>query len=417
MKLLIPTVWIMCMAGVALAQGGPAYAPASAVAASSAASSAMEYSNDPQQYQTEEVTYDVGATALNLLKQQVLMESQNNPHLFDPNDVQNFLNEAGAVAASRFLAQRSYNARAAAKLAVETLKWRKGMFLSTLKPAHFPCDLFELGLIFQYGQSRISDEIGQYGGNPVIWIRLGALSSIIKHLERPRPTRVLSFAHNTPRTAFSRLREKHTTRKSRRGYAVMERNTSRQRIIPNMAMKEHHTVSHVFRALSWWLDNWVWTQPPNAKATLVLDFENTDASFASWSSGDFMIKLDDHFPNLFDQVLGFRYKPKVWFSPQSYVSMLTRVFKSRVSSSFETDRKLKFISREPQIGNYIPRVDVNGYTMLPEHVSGECVGPDKNKAPVGCQLDRNANNLFDPEFWTAIFNEFYYTCKPKTRIV
>lgn len=346
---------------------------------------------------------------LERLKESILEKANNDPNLFDPEDVEGFLNDHGVLAAERFLNQRSDNWRRAAGLATSTLTWRKNMGINQLQASDFPCDLFTLGLIFEYGRAHHQISDGHYvEGNPVIWLRVGALGSVVKHLEKLTPARLLSYGYNAPRDALSYVAKAVSRRTRRRRRDHRRKN---ERLIRNYSVKENHSINHILKAIMWWLNDWVLRNPEYAKATLVLDFEGTDFAFASWSIGEFFVKLDDLFPDLFDQIIGFRYKPKLW-SLHSPISMFNRIFKSRVASSPETDRKLKFVSTEPQLSMYMPRVDSKGFTMLPEHVSGTCVGSDDTKAPIGC-LQEEAGALFDPTLWRAVHNEFYYSCRPK----
>lgn len=359
---------------------------------------------------------------LNRLKRTVAAQVSRNPNLFDPEDVESFLHDHGAVAARQFMAQRSLKWRRAARLAVSALKRRKILGVQDADADDFPCDLFALGLIFENGRAHHQGPDGQYvEGNPVIWIRVGALGSVVKHLEKFTPSRLISYAYNTPRDAISKLTRsisssRLNSRRQRRNRIKnkLGRSGDGQRIIKNNSVKEHQTVTHIMRAIAWWLDDWVTKHPEGSKATLVLDFEDTDFAFASWSVGEFFVKLDDIFPNLFDQIIGFRYKPKLW-SLHSPISMFNRIFKSRFSSSPETDAKLKFVSTEPQMSMFMPRVDARGFTMLPEHVQGTCMEPDMGKAPAGCSSEPSANGLYDPSFWQAVHNEFYHVCRPKAR--
>lgn len=378
---------------------------------------------EPSAYALEQSnSTEVTNTPLERLKRRVAERVSIHPNLYEPDDVDAFLHDDGPLAAERLLRQKGYKWRSASKLALRALRWRKKLQLFHGTASDFPCDLFTLGLIFEYGHAHHQDANGDYvEGNPVIWIRLGALGSIIKHLERLTPRRVLSFARHTRKSSIRHLRRaerREARREARRvarrgGLRGIVRNV-KDRIVPNRSLNEHQTINHVLRAIAWWLGDWIRRNPNNAQATLVLDFENTDAAFASWSIGEFFVQLDDFFPDLFDQIIGFRYRPKLW-TLHSPISMFVRIFKSRISSSPETDRKLKFVSTEPKISAYIPRVDSQGFTMLPEHVSGTCMGPDSTKAPAGCQQDSTADGLYDPGFWQAIRNEFYYACRTKPR--
>lgn len=350
--------------------------------------------------------------ALDRLKQTILNDANINPSLYNPDDLQSFLDDLGPLGAHHFLVQRSFNWRRAIRLARSVLKWHNVMGTSHLTSAHFPCDLFELGLIFESGRTHHQVDNGQYvDGNPVIWVRIGAFGNAVKHLERMSLQRIVSYAYNTPRDAIHKVHRAVSKRVSRRARARSPKVTD-QRVIRNLSVKENETINHVHRAITWWINDWV-RRNPNTRATLVLDFENTDFALASWSTGEFFLKLDDRFPDLFDQVIGFRYKPKLW-SIHSPISMFNRIFKSRIQSSPETDRKVKFVRTEPLISKYMPRVDSRGFTMLPPHVSGACMEPDRAMGPAGCVDDiRQSNGLYSPELWQAIHNEFYRSCQTK----
>jgi hypothetical protein len=362
---------------------------------------------------------DFIADPLQRLMQSVRDQNEVNPGLFDYKDVEDFMNNQGPVAAHRFLKQRSDRSRRAARLANKVLKWRKALQLNHVSASSFPCDLFTMGLIFEFGRAHAPTPTGEYiETNPVIWIRLGALGGIIKQLELPTPERLVSYAVNAPRAALRRARESVSSFRQRhhrvsRGEQRRLRHASRGSVFRDLSVSANATLMHVLRAIAWWLDNWARSHP-RTQATLVLDFENTDFAFASWSASEFFVQLDDMFPNLFDRIIGFRYKAKLW-SLSSPISMLNRIFKSRFSSSPETDRKLRFVDEPAKISAYMPRVDENGYTMLPEHVSGVCMGPDHSKAPQGCQPEATASPLFEPSLWRAIYNEFYHNCTPIER--
>lgn len=339
-----------------------------------------------------------------LLRAGITQEVTAHPELYDAQDIDAFMTDDNIPVS--FLNQRSNDWQRAYKLAVKTLRWRASMGLSQLAPSHFPCDLFRLGLIFEHGLSHERAPSGEYVlGNRVIWIRLGAIGSVIKHLERFTPKRMLSFTLNTAKSGTSML----SPRKSRS-------NRNKKPLVQDLSMRNERTVMHVFRSIAWWLENWRITHPPGTRATLVLDFENTDFALASKSAGEFFLGLDEYYPDLFDQIIGFRFKLKI-FSIHSPITLANKLFKSRLASSPETDRKLKFVKTEPKISAYIPRVDVNGFSMLPEHVSGYCVSPSR-LPPAGC-VERTQmvgyDELFDPQLWQAIHNEFYQLCKPRDR--
>lgn len=353
---------------------------------------------------------DEPEVSLSLLKRSFANEFASHPHLYDAKDAADLINDPDSVMAGLFLNQRSNNWERAYWLAVDTLRWRAKMGINQLTASLFPCDLFRLGLIFEDGNA--------YNGNPVIWVRLGALGSVIKQMEKLTPKKVTSFAYNTLRSAAKK--SKRAYRRARRSRKRRQQNVEKAPMIENLTVKNDQTISNVLRAIAWWLNDWRSRQPVDTRATLVLDFENNDYALSSWSMGEFFIGLDDHFPDMFEQVIGFRFKPKLW-SLHSPISMFNRIFKSRIQSSPETDAKLKFVKLEPEISSFMPRVDANGFTMLPEHVAGnsqpDCLGPTR-EPPAGCQEDADAlvaSGLYDPHVLQAIRHEFYQICKPRLR--
>lgn len=323
---------------------------------------------------------------------------RNNPQLYHPNDVESFVAGIGALAPSRFLKQRSSDYNRASNLVLQTLAWRNRVGLPYLEARNFPCDLFRMGLIFEQPVTALSQS------NPIIWLRLGALGSIIRHLERFTPSRVMSAAVHGPSSGWHKVRRMFMRADNR----VLRDSVkaAHKPMVRSLSANNEPTVMHVLNSIAWWLNEWV-LRNPDKKATLIMDFENTDYALASWTVGDFLVKLDDYFPDLFDQVIGFRYKAKIW-SLHSAISMFTRIFKSKFASSLETDLKLRFIRPEQEILNLMPR-DANGF-MLPEHITGSCVAPIY-PPPVGCSEEHKPGGLYDPHFWQELHNEFYFTCK------
>lgn len=353
---------------------------------------------------------------INALLRYVYTEASANPSLYDYRDLQEFLQGEGGSYALKFLNQRSNHVGRAFKLAWQTLRWRHKMGIRDLSAADFPCDLFEMGLIFESGVAHHMDPtIGRYvEDNPVIWIRLGALGSTVKEKKEKLTTkRMWSSVYHSVITTKNSIQK--TFRRSQSSGNLPQATENRPPMIESMSVKDDITIQHINRAIAWWLEDWRQKHGPDAKATLVLDFENTDFAFSSWTMGEFLISLDDYFPDMFDQIIGFRYKPHM-YSLHSRISMFNRIFKSRFAASPETDRKLKFVS-EQQISSYMPRVDAQGVSMLPHHVAGYCGGP-RYQPPAGCQADLSqlaAAGIIDPEMWAAVYNEFYQICKPLPR--
>lgn len=331
-----------------------------------------------------------------------------NPYMYHPVDVNLLMaGQHPTLSLGRFIRQRSYDLSRAAGLVIETLGWRARMKLPEMSAANFPCDLFKMGLIFEYGVARNVIPDGKHvEGSPIIWLRLRALGKIIKYLERLTPTRVTSAIANTPRSAWYKVRKAFSLA-PRSVYRHSARQSSSP-IVRDLSVRNDDSVMHVLSAIAWWLDEWT-RQNPGKKATLIMDFENSDYAFASWTVGDFLVKLDDHFPDLFDQIVGFRYAAKLW-SLHSPISMFTRIFKKTVQSAPETDMKLKFIKPDTQIYNILPIHHEHGHVMLPPHLAEPCV-PRDYPAPAGCNPSHEMRNgLYDQHFWHAMHQESYQAC-------
>lgn len=417
----------------ALVQADNAAASASASASASAAESAPVLDSvveetpvmNEQLVNLVEPEEEILTDSILLFKQGLQNEVEKYPDLFDRADVEAVLMDPDSIYATQFLNQRSGNWARAYKLAVQTLRWRADLGLNQLQPYMFPCDLFTLGLIFEHGYTHQLDENGAYvPGNPVIWIRLGALGSVIKQLEKFTGKRLASFAinymhavGNTARNLGSKL--VHPGRKQVLPAIKRASVAPSPRKRENLSVKNERTISHVLKSIAWWLDDWQRSHAPGSQATLVLDFESTDFALSSTSMSEFLMNLDDHFPDLFDQIIGYRYKSNFIRSIHSPLSLFNKIFSARIKSSPETDKKVKFVNREADISAYMPRVDSEGFTMLPDYISGKkslCKGPI-HAPPEGCQTQLDdSNDLYDPLIWQAIHNEFYQKCKPQQRV-
>lgn len=340
----------------------------------------------------------------------VLPTLKNSPYLYHPVDVDYLLaGKHPSLDLNRFIRQRSNDLSRAAHLVFDTLGWRAKLRLPESSAADFPCDLFKMGLIFEYGVARnIAPDGKHVNGSPIIWLRLRALGKMIKYLERLTPTRMTSAIANSPRSAWSKVRKAFS--RAPKGVYRQSARDSGKTIVKDLSIRNDDSVMHVLRAIAWWLDEWT-RQNRGKKATLIMDFENSDYAFASWTVGDFLVKLDDHFPDLFDQIIGFRYSAKLW-SLQSPISMFTRIFKKTVQSAPETDMKLKFIKPDTQIYNILPRHQ-HGHVMLPPHLAEPCV-PNDYPTPAGCANHHQMQNgVYDQHFWHAMHQESYQACHEK----
>lgn len=353
-------------------------------------------------------------SSLNLLRKSMSEEVNANQQLYDADDVETFFNGDRGLIAPNFLIHRDGDWKKAYKLAVKTLRWRARNGISKLTASDFPCDLFSLGLVMEYGKTRsmARSDSTMIPSEPVIWVRLGALGSIIKYLERYRPRSVATGAMNMFRRGRSKLSSWMSF--SERHNPLQQRDP-RIHHFRDQSMSQDPTIQHVLKSITWWLDNWRKSNNPGARATLVLDMENTDFAFSSKSVANFLVGLDDKFPELFDRVILYRYRSKWNSFIHSPVSMINRIFRTRVGSSMATFNKIRIVAHESDISHYIPRVDSNGTLLLPEYITGDCLGPIYEK-PAGCREDSQAlaseTGMYDGKLWQSIYNEFYQMCKP-----
>lgn len=345
-------------------------------------------------------------TALTKLKEKITASIKDKP--FAQRDLDNFFSNQGATSAIRFLNQRSCDYNSAVAIAKEVFKWRLEMNLDAMDASKFPCDLFKKGLIFEGGQKTRE-------GGPVIWIRLGAIGNIIHRLERARPNAAVMAGATA---AFRGISFKNPLKGGTAGVKLAFRDTGSKKKPTHesptgyKSMEDNKTIKHIMRAICWWLDNWI-VQNPNSQATLVLDFENIDKAFLSASFTDFHTNLDVNFPNLFDRVIRYRHGQKLRHLLRRPVEFGNRVTSTLLSSA-ETDTKLKSLLYEVEIDSYIRRVDDNGFSLLPQHVSGKCAEPDERLAPPNCQKSTEDNSeLYDRDVWLAVVEEFSRICKPR----
>lgn len=323
---------------------------------------------------------DFDAEAQETFRQNLLVEVNKHAYLYDRSDVDRILSDEYSV--MKYLHQRNYDPKRAYKLAVDNLRWRAKNGISGLSAADFPCDLFSQGLIFESGQySHEYDKRTRtyVQGGQVIWIRLKTLGNLVKELESLSPARLATSTYNAARKATRKIKKD-----TKRMFGYRD-HVQRPPIMSSRSVENDSTIQLILKSIVWWLDDWEQRHPPGTQATLVLDFEDSADAFSSFTIGEFFIKLDDLFPAMFDRIIGFRFKVSFW-SVKDKLSMFNRIFKSRFVSSVETDRKLKFVSRKPQLSKYMPSVDERGFSMLPPHVSGIYDRP-LYQVPYGCQAE------------------------------
>lgn len=354
-----------------------------------------ESSKDPQDHGSLPAS-----SPLNLLRKSVMEEVSTRGDIYDRDDIEMFFNGDRGSTAEKFLLQAQNDWRRAYKLAVQTLRWRAHNGISHLRASDFPCNLFNLGLIFEEGTSR--------SGRPVIWIRLAALGSVVKYMERIDPRTLLRrappYALNKASSLWAKAR--YLLSSSRRdGLVQTERKVP---FVEPYSMSRKGGINHVLKSIVWWLDEWQKEHDAHEDATLVLDFENTDYAFSSEVLAGFFLKLDDRFPTMFDRVIMYRYRPHIT-SMHSPISALNLLVRSHLRSSMTTFSKLSSVRHEADISKYIARVDVDGKLLLPKYINGECVGPIYEK-PDGCLEDSTASTYAST--YTDIYNQFYQLCKP-----
>lgn len=374
------------------------------------------YDDDENDYEQEMLHLDpVVRDQVTRLRDMFYEEARANPDLYDRRDLKRFFDDPSGYSALRYLVQRSYDEQRAFKLVMETLRWRHRIGLNQVLAEDFPCELFRFGLIFE--SNNANHELDATS-NPVIWIRLGALGKVVKNLEKLTPGRLVSYTLGTAKAVANegqRLVKDRSALRQRPGVTASAlAQTIQNEGALKQSMQDDKTFRYLLLAIAWWIEDFEQRHGLAKHASLVLDFENTDSAFSSWSMGEFFIGLDDHFPDLFDNIIGFRYKPKIW-SLHSPISMFNRIFTSRITSSPETDKKLKFVRNDNQLGKFIPRVDSNGMTLLPEHLTGECFGPSQ-VPPARCQKNaRLLQDRYDQKVWKLIEDELFRTCKAKRK--
>lgn len=90
-----------------------------------------------------------------------LKEFEKNPDLFDPSDVERFLNSDWTV--TRFLLRKKDNVEDAAQMMINCAKWRHRLGMPRWKDEDFPKEFYNLGGVFPYAPDLL--------GNTVIYVR------------------------------------------------------------------------------------------------------------------------------------------------------------------------------------------------------------------------------------------------------
>lgn len=347
------------------------------------------------------------------LREMIVQEVNRRPDLYDPVDIKNVVESSNEWHARRFLEQRSYDLGRAYQLAIKTLRWRRKYELSSLRPENFPCDIFALGLIFEHGVSNdIIHEGQRFPGVPVIWLRMGALGRVVKKLESYSPKRIVA---NYARSMYSLAKGTIKFLDKFHGRQPHDFEKPEVTLTKNGAAADHPAINFILRAIAWWIQDWEQRHNYESDAILLIDFENHGGVFSSFSVMDFVVGLDDRFPGLFDQIIGFRHKTNL-LSLHAPAQLHNKVLGSRILSSMETDSKLRYASSRNELAQYIPIATFHeGIDLLPEHVRGDCAGFYKD-VPLGCNHDViqfEMNAPFDVRVLQEVKTEFYNRCEPR----
>lgn len=272
----------------------------------------------------------------------------------------------------RYLNQRNFDLAQTRELILNVLHWRKRFAINQLYGRQHACDLFNSGLIFEQKLTQTKKE----SAKAVIWIRLGALGEAIKTLKENghfSKRKALSSEMNMAKQTVKKLVEvgkKNIGKKAHEHKEIGQPMLDDKQPDPRSLINDS-SLQFILHSIAWWINDWD-HHHPTSKATLVLDFENSNGAFSSSSIGSFLIQLDDRFPDLFDQIIAFRYAPPLTWSLREKVGMLNRLFLSRVAASDKTNTKIKFVGHKDEVEKYISDQRFKGMNDIPEHVLKTC---------------------------------------------
>lgn len=322
--------------------------------------------------------YDQNELELIRSFRQRLLNNAVDLHLADANDVKNLLEGPNSLVV-RYLNQREHNVDKAVSLAKSVLKWRKSINLNSMQVDPILCDLYGKGLIFEQNVKA---------QNPIVWIRLGMLSNIIDKLHTAK------LPDLSPRTL------KNLARGS-------------LKITGNSASTENYLVKTILNAIAWWLNDWD-SRNLDAKTILVLDFENSKSIFGnSISVGEFLMKLDDKFPDLFKKVIHFREEPSTTLIDKhitnTVVSKLNRLVQSKITSRVVNDKTL-IANRIDELVPMIGTGHLKGESQVPDHVFGKCVSRLYNLPRVCSAMSPHQLGPQQHDLLNAIGNTFTSSC-------
>lgn len=297
------------------------------------------------------------------------------------------LNEPGSSLLVRFLKQRGANIQEAAKLAVESIIWRQRLDLSN-RTYNILCGMLQSGLIFEQKILMTRQEARR----PVIWIRLGALSNAVKSRESIiSPKKAIKANLRVVRKALKRGRDLTNEilsgeRGDQRNYSSSLSQSSNDPISTLtsdwQSLANQSDFRTVLRTIAWWLDNWDRTHPWT-RATLILDLENTYSALTSASISEFIFKLDDYFPDLFEKIVVYRYKVDL-LSVKGQISTFNSYFIPQTLSK-QTREKLVRVNNEVDLEPYISSDIIKGKINLPVHAQRNCSRQPAYPLPEQCQ--------------------------------
>lgn len=312
--------------------------------------------------------------AIRALRELLVRDISAQGDFFNAMDIEDLMHGPGRLL-QRYLIQRDFDIPKTRDLIINVLAWRKKMAINQLDGREIACELFRLGFIFE----QKSAQTGRESANPVIWIRLGALGEAVKAIKSRRhssPIKALTsdvkMVKTTARKIFDGAARRGPSKRLARmvasgdGGAQIKDDSTDPRSLANDA-----TLQLLLRSIAWWINDWD-QHHPLSKATLLLDFEESDTVFSSSSIGSFLIQLDDRFPDLFEKIIAFRYATPATCFLKNQVSYLNRVFLSRVAASDKTFKKISFIGHKDEVQKYISDQRVKGANDIPEHVLKTC---------------------------------------------
>lgn len=344
--------------------------------------------------------------AIDRLRNALSKDFKSKPTLFDEQDMNQILRGSNRLL-MRYLNQRDFDVGQAHKLAVNVLYWRNKIQIHKPRMASIACDLYKDGLIFEqkvtpliHGESSPQ--------KPVIWIRLGALGEAVQALKSNAhfsARKAITAKKNVAKLSLNKILDvakKTASRHAHEPHEISE--VELKHDYDPTALMNDASLNLVLTSIAWWLNDWD-IKHPEQKANLVLDFEGNNSAFGSSSIGTFFIQLDDRFPDLFDQIIAYRYEPPTSWTLPHKVGYLNRIFFSKVAASDKTNKKIKFVEKKADVETYISDQRSKGTNDIPEHVLKTCVRRSY-QVPEFCHLPRDPfesrPDMVDPQLISLI---------------